>query len=180
MPDPENVYEWYYIIFGLEGDYQGGFYIGKVLCKETYPQTAPNITIYTDNGRFRTHQMQPSGICLSISDFHQESWNPAWKVTQIVMGLVSFWISNDYTYGSIEAHDYSGLPFLSKSKSLNQMFAMQSRQHVLNHGKFKQIFEPFAAAIGIDKEQDIQEWQEIQTQLQKIEEDKKQAEELRK
>jgi len=79
-------------VFGLEGPFQGGYYIGRVKCKETYPATAPNITIYTDNGQFRTQTMQPGGICLSISDFHPESWNPAWKVTQIVMGLISFWI----------------------------------------------------------------------------------------
>lgn len=80
-------------------------------CKDNYPQTAPNITIYTDNGKFRTYQMQRDGICLSISDFHQESWNPAWKVTQIVMGLVSFWLSTEYTYGSIESYDYSDKPY---------------------------------------------------------------------
>merc|ERR1712078_7138 len=76
LPDPNNVYEWYYVVFGLEAPYEGGYYIGKVKCKDTYPSTAPNITIYTDNGRFRTHRLQPDGICLSISDFHQESWNP--------------------------------------------------------------------------------------------------------
>jgi ubiquitin-conjugating enzyme E2 J2 len=111
LPDPSNVYEWYYIVFGLEAPYKGGYYIGKIKCKETYPATAPNITIYTDNGKFRTNKLQPDGICLSISDFHQESWNPAWKVTQIVMGLVSFWLDSEYTYGSVESYDYKNLPF---------------------------------------------------------------------
>lgn len=71
LPDPNNVYIWYYIIFGLgDAPYKGGYYIGKVECKNSYPSTAPNITIYTDNGTLRTHLMQPDGICLSISDFH--------------------------------------------------------------------------------------------------------------
>lgn len=134
LPDPNNVYEWYYVVFGLEAPYEGGYYIGKVKCKDTYPSTAPNITIYTDNGRFRTFKLQKDGICLSISDFHQESWNPAWKVTQIVMGLVSFWLSNDYTYGAIESYDYNQEPF--KGKDLKTYFASKSKEHVLNHEKF--------------------------------------------
>ena len=81
LPDPNNVHDWYYIVFGLDGLYKNGFYLGKITCKQEYPMKAPNITIYTDNGRFRTHKQQSSGICLSISDFHEESWNPAWKVT---------------------------------------------------------------------------------------------------
>ena len=101
------MYTWYYVVFGLEGTYKGGYYIGRIKCKDTYPTTAPNITIFTDNGKFRTKKIQPDGICLSISDFHQESWNPAWKVTQIVMGLVSFWLDSEDTYGSVESDDYS-------------------------------------------------------------------------
>lgn len=94
LPDPDDIYIWYFIIYGLDDEYKGGYYIGRVKCKDTYPSTAPNITIFTDNGKFRTNKLQPDGICLSISDFHPESWNPAWKVTQIVLGLVTFWNSN--------------------------------------------------------------------------------------
>lgn len=180
LPDPDNVYEWYFVVFGLEDDFKGGYYIGKVTCKNDYPQTAPNITIYTDNGKFRPYYMQKDGICLSISDFHQESWNPAWKVTQIVMGLISFWLSEEYTYGSIESYDYSGQPFGAKTSQLNKMFAMLSRQQVLDHEMYKKIFAPYAAAIGIDKEQDIPQWEEIRLALKKIEDDKIKAEEEKK
>ena len=31
-PDPENVRMWYFLIFDLEGDYKGGFYMGLVEC----------------------------------------------------------------------------------------------------------------------------------------------------
>ena len=70
LPDPDNVFEWYYVVFGLEDQFKGGYYIGKITCPNTYPSKAPNITIFTDNGRFRTKKMQHDGICLSISDFH--------------------------------------------------------------------------------------------------------------
>ena len=150
LPDPNNVYEWYYIVFGLEAPYAGGYYIGKIKCPEAYPAKAPNITIYTDNGKFRTHKQQPDGICLSISDFHQESWNPAWKVTQIVLGLVSFWLQDEYTYGSVESYDYPENIKLEPNEH-SVRYAMLSREHVLSHEKFKEIFEPYAEAIGLDK-----------------------------
>lgn len=44
--------------------------------------------------------LQEDGICLSISSFHPESWNPAWKVSQIVVGLSMFWLTDDDTYGA--------------------------------------------------------------------------------
>lgn len=105
LPDPEDAYTWYYVVFGLKepSEYDGGFYLGKVICPPEYPAKAPNIRILTENGRFRT---TGEGICLSISNFHPESWNPAWKVSQIVVGLVSFWISNEYTWGSMDDYDF--------------------------------------------------------------------------
>lgn len=178
LPDPNNVFEWYYIVFGLEGAYKGGYYIGKIKCKDTYPSTAPNITIYTDNGKFKTHKLQPDGICLSISDFHQESWNPAWKVTQIVMGLVSFWLDTEYTYGSVESWDYYDEPF--KGNDLRKYFAMSSRQHVIEHEKYEEIFKKYADAIGLNKEQSYPEWDEIKEKKMKIDADKLKAEEERK
>ena len=78
LPDPNDAFTWYYVVFGLNEpkEYTNGYYLGKITCPQDYPKSAPNIRILTENGRFRTTQ----GICLSISDFHQESWNPAWKV----------------------------------------------------------------------------------------------------
>jgi ubiquitin-conjugating enzyme E2 J2 len=168
LPDPDNIYIWYYIVFGLEGEYKGGYYIGKIQCKDNYPAVAPNITIYTDQGKFRTFAMQKDGICLSISDFHPESWNPAWKVTQIVLGLVSFWLSGEYTYGSIESYDYSGQPYGATTSELKKMFAMKSRDHVMKHEKYP-IFEKYAAAIGIDQPQDLPEWEPIKAKLAQLE-----------
>ena len=179
LPDPENVYVWWYIVFGLTDpkQYTGGFYIGKVECKDTYPATAPNITIYTDNGKYRTHKQQPDGICLSISDFHQESWNPAWKVTQIVLGLVSFWLDDEYTYGSVEQYDLDQLKMDLTHEEHSTRFAMLSRDHVLAHEKYQQIFAPYASAIGIDKEQSYPAWDAIKLKVDGLEERKQKEKE---
>ena len=37
--------------------------------------------------------MKTSRLCLSISDFHPDTWNPAWSVSTILTGLLSFMVS---------------------------------------------------------------------------------------
>jgi len=180
LPDPEDVYTWYFIVFGLTdpAQYNGGFYLGKVRCKDNYPASAPNIGLFTDNGKYRTFKQQPDGICLSISDFHPESWNPAWKVSQIVMGLTSFWLDNEYTYGSIESYDYDSKLDLTPAQ-WSTKWAMESRASVMEHEKFKQIFEPYAAAIGITTQEDLPSWIDLRALLVKKEAERIEAEKVR-
>ena len=55
--------------------------------------------MHTPSGRF-----QPSTrLCLSISDFHPRSFNPAWEVSTILIGLMSFMTSEEMTTGSLGA-----------------------------------------------------------------------------
>lgn len=43
--------------------------------------------------RFKTN----TRLCLSISDFHPDTWNPAWSVSTILTGLLSFMVSTHWT-----------------------------------------------------------------------------------
>lgn len=52
--------------------------------------------------RFRLHR-----LCLSITDFHPDTWNPAWSVSTILTGLLSFMVEKGPTLGSIETSDYT-------------------------------------------------------------------------
>ena len=64
-----------------------------------YPFAPPAIRMHTPSGRF-----QPSTrLCLSISDFHPKSFNPAWEVSTILIGLMSFMTSDEMTTGSVHA-----------------------------------------------------------------------------
>lgn len=85
------------------------------------------------------------------------------------MGLVSFWLCSEDTYGSVYSYDYGEVPF--KGNERNAYFAMKSREHVLNHEKYP-IFAKYASAIGIDEPQTLPEWNAITEKLNKIEEDK--------
>ena len=70
---------------------QGGVYHGKLKFPPEYPLKPPSIIMITPNGRFKTMRR----ICLSMSDYHPETWSPLWSVETILTGLVSFFNSNE-------------------------------------------------------------------------------------
>ena len=97
-PDPSNIFEWYFIVFGLKDcPFEGGFYLGKLVFPREYPWKPPSIMMVTETGSFRVN----ARICLSISDYHPETWNPAWPIRSIIIGLISFMCTNSLTAGSI-------------------------------------------------------------------------------
>ncbi|XP_057549545.1 ubiquitin-conjugating enzyme E2 34-like [Amaranthus tricolor] len=97
-PSPNNILEWYYIFEGSEGTpFAGGFYYGRISFPPEYPFKPPSIRMTTPNGRFMTD----TKICLSMSDFHPESWNPMWSVSSILTGLLSFMLDKSPTTGSV-------------------------------------------------------------------------------
>jgi len=98
LPSPSNLLEWHYVLEGdKESDYAGGYYHGKITFPQTYPFKPPSIMMITPSGRF-----EPGAkICLSISDFHPESWNPLWGVSMILLGLQSFFYETSSTTGAL-------------------------------------------------------------------------------
>ena len=99
IPLESNVLEWHYVIEGSAGTpYEGGFYHGKLLFPKEYPLKPPSVIMCTPSGRFVTDRR----LCLSMSDFHPESWNPMWSVSTILTGLYSFMLDTAPTSGSIE------------------------------------------------------------------------------
>ena len=76
----------------------GGYYHGKLVFPKEYPFKPPRIMMITPNGRFQTN----TRLCLSISDFHPDTWNPAWSVSTILTGLLSFMVRNvPFLYGRV-------------------------------------------------------------------------------
>ncbi|KAL3780822.1 hypothetical protein ACHAWO_004468 [Cyclotella atomus] len=104
QPNESNILEWYYV---LEGDsdptspYHGGIYFGKLLFPKEYPYKPPGVLMLTPNGRFKPNRR----LCLSMSDFHPESWNPMWSISTILTGLYSFMVEKTPTTGSVETSD---------------------------------------------------------------------------
>jgi len=98
-PLESNILEWHYVIEGSkETPYEGGYFWGKLIFPKEYPLKPPSVMIQTPNGRFKIGRR----LCLSMSDFHPESWNPMWSVSTIITGLISFMVESSPTLGSIE------------------------------------------------------------------------------
>lgn len=77
-PVPSNLLEWHFVLEGAKGtDFEGGWYHGKLVFPPNYPFKPPSISIFTPNGRFAVN----TKLCLSITDYHPESWNPMWSVS---------------------------------------------------------------------------------------------------
>ena len=94
--------EWHFVIKGpKDTPYDGGRYHGKLVFPSDYPYKPPAIMMLTPNGRFATN----TRLCLSMSDFHPETWVPAWSVASILNGVLSFMLEATPTVGSVEASE---------------------------------------------------------------------------
>ncbi|KAG1240246.1 hypothetical protein G6F68_017850 [Rhizopus microsporus] len=54
----------------------------------------------TPNGRFELHKK----ICLSVTDFHPEFWQPAWGIRTILLAVIAFFPT--HAKGAIGGLDY--------------------------------------------------------------------------
>ncbi|CAG2257943.1 ubiquitin-conjugating enzyme E2 J2-like [Mytilus galloprovincialis] len=132
-PLPSNILEWHYIVTGPEkSPYEGGIYHGKLIFPREFPFKPPSIYMITPNGRFKCN----TRLCLSISDFHPDTWNPAWSVSTILTGLLSFMLEKSATLGSIETSDYT-----------KRQLAAQSGQFNLKDKTFCELFPEEAEKI---------------------------------
>ncbi|OBA22143.1 UBC-like protein [Metschnikowia bicuspidata var. bicuspidata NRRL YB-4993] len=101
-PTDENILEWHYVISGPPGTpYENGQYHGLLRFPPDYPFKPPSISMVTPNGRFACN----TRLCLSMSDYHPDTWNPAWSVLTILTGLLSFMTGDEHTTGSIATSD---------------------------------------------------------------------------
>jgi len=125
-PLPSNILEWHYVVTGPEKTpYEGGIYHGKLVFPREFPFKPPSIYMVTPSGRFKVN----TRLCLSISDFHPDTWNPAWSVASILTGLVSFMTEKTPTLGSLETSDYT-----------KRQLALQSLEFNLQNKIFCELF----------------------------------------
>ena len=108
--------------------------MGTLTFPQEYPWKPPAIRLTTESGRFQVNDR----ICLSISDYHPESWNPVWPVRSIIIGLISFFVTNDSTVGAIE-----------RSHTERMKIAKESKEKILKNKIFLDIFEPLKNNIGL-------------------------------
>lgn len=113
-PIESNILEWRFLIKGSD-DYEGGYYHGKLIFPPQYPMKPPGIMFFTPSGRFEINKR----VCLTISDFHPESWSPLWTVGSILTGIVSFMNSDEMTTGGLAASSKERKAFALASTAYN-------------------------------------------------------------
>lgn len=110
--------------------------MGKLQFPHDYPWKPPSIMMTSENGRFSINHR----ICLSISDYHPESWNPVWPVRSIIIGLISFFVTDATTVGSI-----------TTSFEERQRITRESRNKILKNKKFIELFATMKENIGLEE-----------------------------
>ena len=97
----------------------------------------------TPNGRFATS----TRLCLSMSDFHPGTWNPAWSVSTILTALLSFMCI--YQYNNFIVEDTSTTGSIETSSATKKQLAKSSLEFNRSNLKFRQVFPDLAARVGV-------------------------------
>ena len=131
-PSEKNMLVWHFVLHDLpaETPYCGGVYEGKLVFPQEYPLKPPSIYMITPSGRFEVN----SRLCLSMSDFHPESWNPSWRIESILVGLVSFMLDHN------EPRTTGGM---HTSEAKRREFALASFAFNAGRTEFQQLFPEF-------------------------------------
>ncbi|KAJ1946432.1 Ubiquitin-conjugating enzyme E2 6 [Kickxella alabastrina] len=115
-PLESNILEWHYVLRGPpDTPYSGGEYHGRLKFPSDYPYKPPAIQMITPSGRFQTN----TNICMSMSNFHPSTWNPAWSVSTILNGMLSFMVEDEVTTGSIRLSYSDRKALARKSHAFN-------------------------------------------------------------
>jgi len=140
QPQEDNILRWHYVVEGpKDSDYEGGFYHGEIKFPPRYPFKPPSIWMTTPSGRF-----EPGArICMSFTDYHPESWNPAWSSSTILAGLLSFMVENERTAGSI----------IRSGKERRRLARQSLRWNVDNNPKFRKYFPDLVQLAHQQKEE---------------------------
>lgn len=137
-PNESNLLEMHYVIEGSKDTpYEGGVYHGKLIFPKEYPLKPPSVIMLTPSGRFQPGRR----LCLSMSDFHPESWNPMWSVSTILTGLYSFMIESNPTLGSVE----------TSSRKKRQLAANSLKYNVESDPMFPKLFPEYVERYEEEK-----------------------------
>ncbi|KAI9007039.1 ubiquitin-conjugating enzyme/RWD-like protein [Phycomyces nitens] len=101
-PLEDNIFEWHFTVRGpSETEFENGRYHGRILLPSEYPFKPPELLFLTPNGRFELN----TKICLSITGFHPEYWQPAWGIRTVILAVMGFFPTE--ARGAIGGLDYT-------------------------------------------------------------------------
>ena len=148
VQDTNDIFLFYFCYHNddKKSPYYGGYYIGKIVLPKDYPKNPGDFYTLTPSGRFEENKK----ICLTNSGYHKENWTAMWNISNMVVGFVSIFTSDDT----------SGISHIKKSPTERKDLAAKSVGYNLSHHKditlkFTQFFKP-DGTIRTDEE--IKTW----------------------
>merc|ERR1712061_968527 len=93
---------------------------------------APSIKMLTPSGRFEIN----TRICTTMSDFHPDTWNPAWNVETILIGLQSFMYED---VGGTKTKELS-IGSLYDTAENRTKYAMESQRFNMRNDIYVELF----------------------------------------
>ncbi|CAN8259055.1 unnamed protein product [Cochlearia groenlandica] len=130
LPLEENIFEWQFAIRGPgDTEFEGGIYHGRIQLPADYPFKPPSFMLLTPNGRFETN----TKICLSISNYHPEHWQPSWSVRTALVALIAFMpTSPNGALGSVEYPKEERRSLAIKSREAPPKYGSPERQSLID------------------------------------------------
>ncbi|KAH7666614.1 ubiquitin-conjugating enzyme E2 J1 protein [Dioscorea alata] len=130
LPLEENIFEWQFAICGpRDSEFEGGIYHGRIQLPAEYPFKPPAFMLLTPNGRFETQ----TKICLSISNYHPEHWQPSWSVRTALVALIAFMPTNpDGALGSLDYNKEERRKLAIKSREVIPKYGSPERQNLID------------------------------------------------
>ncbi|KAK1292151.1 Ubiquitin-conjugating enzyme E2 32 [Acorus calamus] len=130
LPLEDNIFEWQFAIKGpCETEFEGGIYHGRIQLPAEYPFKPPSFMLLTPSGRFETQ----TKICLSISNYHPEHWQPSWSVRTALVALIAFMPTNgDGALGSLDYKKEERRALAIKSREAAPKFGTADRQKIID------------------------------------------------
>lgn len=142
LPLEENIFEWQFAIRGpRDTEFEGGIYHGRIQLPPEYPFKPPAFVLLTPNGRFETQ----TKICLSISQYHPEHWQPSWSVRTALVALIAFMpTKGNGAIGSLEFGKEERKALALKSVESPPKYGNSERQKLINeiHEEMVRRFHP--------------------------------------
>ena len=135
-PDENDLLTWYFLIKGPDfSEYNGGYYIGKIMHNPEYPLKPPDFKMLTPNGRFDIDKK----ICLSNTGFHSNEWSAMWNINSILTGFLSIMLDD-------KEH---GISHIHYGKHEREEFAKKSIEYnKINYSELVKRFTRFIDADG--------------------------------
>ncbi|CAL4939075.1 unnamed protein product [Urochloa decumbens] len=130
LPLEEDIFEWQFAILGpRDSEFEGGIYHGRIQLPSDYPFKPPSFMLLTPSGRFEIQKK----ICLSISNYHPEHWQPSWSVRTALVALIAFMPTNPGgALGSLDYKKEDRRALAIKSRAAPPKFGSPERQKLID------------------------------------------------